>query len=122
MIAGFVCKIFEYPMDTIKVLQQTQPNITSSWDAVVKVQKHRGLMSLYQGLASPLVGSLGMVWCGVVWCGVVWCGVVWCGVVWCGVVWCGVVWCGVVWCGVVWCGLHLRTLGGACCDCLFSFP
>ena len=58
MIAGFVCKIFEYPMDTIKVLQQTQPDITSSWDAVVKVQKHRGLMSLYQGLASPLVGSM----------------------------------------------------------------
>ena len=58
MISGFICKFFDYPLDTIKVLQQTRPDVTGPIDCVRKVHAERGLASLYQGLAAPLVGCM----------------------------------------------------------------
>jgi len=63
MVAGFTCKFVEYPLDTVKVLLQTEASIKGPWQAIQYVHQHRGLLSLYQGLPSPLVGS--MVECSV---------------------------------------------------------
>ena len=58
ILAGFVCKIAEYPFDTMKVLMQTNPTrYTGAWDCLTAVGRESGYMSLYKGLASPLVGS-----------------------------------------------------------------
>eukprot|EP00667_Euglena_gracilis_P016372 EG_transcript_17132 len=58
MLAGFVCKVVEYPLDTVKVLMQTQATPTGPVETVLRVQREHGLRSLYQGLSSPLVGSM----------------------------------------------------------------
>lgn len=65
MISGFVCKAFEYPFDTIKVLQQTGGSKYSGpVDCAQKAVKEGGALALYRGLASPLLGS--MVECGTI--------------------------------------------------------
>ena len=62
ILAGFVCKIAEYPFDTMKVLMQTNPTrYTGGWDCLTSVGRESGYMSLYKGLASPLVGSFRVV-------------------------------------------------------------
>lgn len=59
-VSGFVCKIVEYPLDTIKVLQQTSKpgQYTGPIDVAIKTVKSNGFMSLYKGLNAPLVGSI----------------------------------------------------------------
>ena len=59
MAAGFVCKLAEYPFDTVKVLQQTQGSqYGSAYDCIMQTYRERGFFALYQGLASPLLGSM----------------------------------------------------------------
>ena len=59
---GFVGKIVEFPLDTTKVLMQTQdplnPKYTSSFDCLQKVLQSGGPRALYRGLATPLLGSM----------------------------------------------------------------
>ena len=61
MVAGFVCKLIEYPLDTVKVQVQTQsangPQL-SPLQMLSKTVRETGAMSLYRGLPSPLVGSM----------------------------------------------------------------
>ena len=59
MISGFFCKILEYPFDTIKVLEQTGgAKFSGPLDAARKTVAESGLLSLYDGLAAPLIGSM----------------------------------------------------------------
>ncbi|GBG29109.1 Mitochondrial substrate carrier family protein S [Hondaea fermentalgiana] len=60
MISGFFCKTFEYPFDTIKVLQQTggKSEFNGSADAFFKTYQRGGVRALYQGLTSPLLGAM----------------------------------------------------------------
>ena len=62
-LAGSTCKLFEYPLDTIKVQMQTSKGGSSlsklSPLGVLKLNmKEGGVRRLYQGIASPLVGSM----------------------------------------------------------------
>lgn len=63
---GGACGIFTgHPLDTIKVMLQTQPKpppgtpalYASAWDCFVKIFKHEGVPGLYKGLLSPLLGA-----------------------------------------------------------------
>lgn len=58
-VAGMASKLFEFPFDTIKVLQQTkQIQSTKSARAgeiLVNVVKTNGIRGLYNGLATPLI-------------------------------------------------------------------
>lgn len=60
MVSGFFCKGFEYPFDTIKVMQQTAPagRYTGPYDCFQQTVKAKGIMSLYNGLTSPLLGAM----------------------------------------------------------------
>mmetsp|Transcript_4352 Transcript_4352/g.6467 ORF Transcript_4352/g.6467 Transcript_4352/m.6467 type:complete len:307 (+) Transcript_4352:306-1226(+) len=59
MISGFVCKIFEYPFDTIKVLQQTGgKDFKGPVDCLKQTYNRGGFFSFYQGLTSPLLGAM----------------------------------------------------------------
>jgi len=59
MLSGFVCKIVEYPADTIKVLEQTGGNrFSGPIDCFSKTVAESGVLSLYRGLAAPLLGSM----------------------------------------------------------------
>lgn len=55
-------KIVEFPMDTVKVLMQTQdrtrPAYASSTDCAKQIWRSSGLGGFYRGLATPLVGSM----------------------------------------------------------------
>jgi len=59
-IAGFACKVVEYPFDTVKVLLQTQK--TNEFKGPIhcffSVLRTQGPGRLYRGLASPIVGSM----------------------------------------------------------------
>ena len=59
MAAGFVCKLVEYPFDTLKVLMQTNARYSGPWDCVKTVTAESGFLAFYNGLASPLIGSMG---------------------------------------------------------------
>lgn len=50
----------EYPFDTVKVLLQStnQQTYTGPFDAVVKTYRKNGILGLYRGLPSPLLGSM----------------------------------------------------------------
>lgn len=59
MSAGFVCKIFEYPFDTVKVLQQTMGDrYSGTLDCLRTTYRGGGVAALYRGLTSPLIGSM----------------------------------------------------------------
>ena len=59
MISGFFCKILEFPADTIKVLEQTGgARYSGPIDCARKTVAENGLMSLYNGLTAPLIGSM----------------------------------------------------------------
>mmetsp|Transcript_9653 Transcript_9653/g.23891 ORF Transcript_9653/g.23891 Transcript_9653/m.23891 type:complete len:304 (+) Transcript_9653:261-1172(+) len=62
MVAGFTCKLIEYPLDTIKVQVQTQAAKggagMSPWAMLKKTVAEDGFMGLYRGIPSPLVGSM----------------------------------------------------------------
>lgn len=61
MVAGFMCKLVEYPLDTIKVQVQTQaangPQM-SPIAMLTKSVKEEGFLGLYRGIPSPLLGSM----------------------------------------------------------------
>ncbi|KAH9261705.1 hypothetical protein BASA81_000361 [Batrachochytrium salamandrivorans] len=59
-ISGFLCKVLEYPLDTVKVIQQTaKPGVYSGpLDVAMRTVKDHGFLSLYKGLASPVLGSI----------------------------------------------------------------
>ena len=43
MLSGFVCKVFEFPFDTVKVLQQTQGDkYTSALDCIQQTVRSKG--------------------------------------------------------------------------------
>ena len=62
-LAGSACKLVEYPLDTVKVQMQTAGSGTSLSNLGpigllrMNVREH-GFMRLYQGISSPLVGSM----------------------------------------------------------------
>ena len=62
-LAGSACKLFEYPLDTIRVQMQTRGSGGSMSHLGpigmlrMNVRDH-GFMRLYQGISSPLVGSM----------------------------------------------------------------
>ena len=61
MVAGFVCKLVEYPLDTVKVQVQTQtpgPNALSPLQMLTRTFKADGFFGLYRGIPSPLIGSM----------------------------------------------------------------
>lgn len=59
MSAGFVVKVFEYPFDTVKVLQQTMGNqYCGALDCLAQTYRGGGAAALYRGLPSPLLGSM----------------------------------------------------------------
>ena len=57
MISGFICKMFEYPFDTIKV-QMGGGRFAGPIDCLRQTISERGAMSLYAGLTAPLIGSI----------------------------------------------------------------
>jgi hypothetical protein len=62
-IGGFVCKIVEYPLDTIKVQVQTQTLVKgkvadSPLQMLFKLLRKEGFLGLYRGIPSPLLGSM----------------------------------------------------------------
>lgn len=74
-VAGFSGKIVDHPLDTVKVLLQTQNVATSSssgsvaagesvttyrgaWHCLTYTFQNRGITGLYAGLTSPLLGSM----------------------------------------------------------------
>jgi ornithine carrier protein len=59
-LSGFVCKTFEYPFDTVKVLQQTSPvyGKLPFYRVIYNTASQGGVRALYQGLTSPLVGAM----------------------------------------------------------------
>lgn len=58
MLSGFVCKIVEYPLDTVKVLEQTGgTRFSGPLDCIRKVVASSGFMTLYSGLTAPLLGA-----------------------------------------------------------------
>ncbi len=66
-IGGFVCKIVEYPLDTIKVQVQTQTfvkgqKVDSPLSIFLRLVRKDGFLALYRGIPSPLIGSMVSVW------------------------------------------------------------
>lgn len=64
-VGGFMAKVLDYPLDTIKVLLQTQPQHTKSkvkyngaLDCLQQAVQQNGVSSLYKGISSPLLGSM----------------------------------------------------------------
>jgi len=60
-VAGFVCKLVEYPLDTIKVQAQTQsatgPRV-SPITLLMQTIRTDGFFALYRGLPAPLIASM----------------------------------------------------------------
>mmetsp|Transcript_35406 Transcript_35406/g.83332 ORF Transcript_35406/g.83332 Transcript_35406/m.83332 type:complete len:301 (-) Transcript_35406:140-1042(-) len=59
--AGFVCKLVEYPLDTIKVQAQTQSAGGPAVSPIALLRKtlaEEGFFALYRGIPSPLLGSM----------------------------------------------------------------
>lgn len=60
-LGGFVAKVFDYPLDTVKVLLQTQgekPKYNGAWHCLRHTVELNGMSSLYKGISSPLLGSM----------------------------------------------------------------
>lgn len=56
-VAGMVAKVFEYPFDTVKVRQQTQPGL-GVVECVTRSVRSGGVLSLYRGMSAPLFGAM----------------------------------------------------------------
>ena len=59
--AGLAGKLVDYPLDTVKVLLQTQgdqPRYRGAWHCLRHTVETKGVTSLYTGLSAPLVGSM----------------------------------------------------------------
>ena len=60
-LAGMVCKIFEFPLDTIKVQMQTQKSggISAGPLSMLRQTVSKfGVLGLYRGLPSPMAASM----------------------------------------------------------------
>lgn len=64
-MAGFAAKIVDHPLDTVKVLLQTQDTSTNgkiryrgAVHCLVDTWKSKGIRGLYKGISSPLIGSM----------------------------------------------------------------
>ena len=57
-VAGFSGKIMDHPLDTVKVLLQTQNRYRGTWHCITHTMKTKGFMGFYAGLSTPLVGSM----------------------------------------------------------------
>ena len=62
-VAGFSGKVMDHPLDTVKVLLQTQQQNNNhryqgTWDCIRHTMKTKGIMGFYAGLSTPLVGSM----------------------------------------------------------------
>jgi hypothetical protein len=60
-MGGFSGKLLDYPLDTVKVLLQTQgdkPRYNGAWHCLQSTIQTKGIMSLYKGLSSPLLGCM----------------------------------------------------------------
>ena len=64
-MGGFAGKLLDYPLDTVKVLLQTQnrninggPTYNSTLDCIIKTYKLKGISGFYTGITSPLLGSM----------------------------------------------------------------
>ena len=69
-VGGFAAKLLDYPLDTVKVLLQTQaaPTSTSApsgqvlyrgaWDCLYRTAQTKGFISLYKGISAPLLGCM----------------------------------------------------------------
>jgi hypothetical protein len=72
-VGGFAGKLFDYPLDTVKVLLQTQGEslpaasvaqmskkkmYRGAWDCLQKTVEAKGVLSLYKGISSPLLGCM----------------------------------------------------------------
>ena len=59
---GMTCKVFEYPLDTVKVQMQTAGGTELAGLGAVSLLRHNmrvhGFLRLYHGIASPLAGSM----------------------------------------------------------------
>eukprot|EP00731_Ephydatia_muelleri_P024977 Em0017g60a len=64
-VGGACLVLIGHPLDTIKVMLQTQPKpapgmpqlYTSAWDCAVKTTRNEGIPGLYRGMLSPLLGA-----------------------------------------------------------------
>ena len=61
-VGGFAGKLLDYPLDTVKVLLQTQtakkPAYRGALDCLTHTVRTKGVASLYKGISSPLLGSI----------------------------------------------------------------
>jgi len=59
--AGLLSKVMEYPFDTLKVRLQTTPEKygNSASHCFRKMVTEEGYISIFRGLPSPLIGSMG---------------------------------------------------------------
>lgn len=69
-VGGFAAKIFDYPLDSVKTLLQTQTTAgiraeqqsvhrySGAWDCLIYTVRTKGVTSLYKGISSPLLGSV----------------------------------------------------------------
>lgn len=61
-IGGFVGKLVEFPMDTVKVILQTEHNL-STGDCIRKLYHSEGITGFYRGVPTPLLGSMAEISC-----------------------------------------------------------
>lgn len=60
-VGGCAGKLLDYPLDTVKVLLQSQNGkviYRGAWHCLRHTVQEKGFRSLYQGLSSPLLGSM----------------------------------------------------------------
>ena len=59
-VGGLTSKLFDYPLDTVKVLLQTQTPGTydGAWHCLSSTVRKKGIPALYRGISSPLVGCV----------------------------------------------------------------
>lgn len=62
-VGGFMAKVLDYPLDTVKVLLQTQTanaktKYNGALDCLQQAIQQHGVSSLYRGISSPLLGSM----------------------------------------------------------------
>ena len=59
MGSGALCKVIEYPFDTVKVLLQSDPTkFKGPVDCLSTTYRQIGIYGLYRGLPSPLLGAM----------------------------------------------------------------
>ena len=58
-MAGMMCKVVEYPMDTVKVrLQDMHCTYRGTLDCIVRMFREEGPLGFYRGLPAPLYGCM----------------------------------------------------------------